>query len=146
MRSTASRLPDAAGESGSEVVSHVLVQVVAVAVLLALFQLGWALNARNVAVSAAGEGARRAALAGAHVDDGRARTERVLDASPLSPSDVRVTAAVADDPDGRGRVVLVEVEGPLPVLGTWGPAGTLRASGQATAEPGGALESESGAP
>lgn len=146
MRSTASRLPDAKGESGSEVVSHVLVQIVAVAVLLALFQLGWALGARNVAVAAAGEGARRAALAGAHVDDGRARAERVLRASPLAPSDVEVTARVADDADGRGRVVHVEVEGPLPILGAWGPAGMLHVSGHAMAEPGGAVEAQGDAP
>lgn len=123
-------------ETGSEVVSHVLVQVLVLVVVLALLQLAFALHTRNLAISSAGEGARRAALAGGGAAEGVARTGELLDAS-LGPSRPRSITVRTVDHLGV-RTVEVTVRTALPVLLTWGPADWLTVRGRSAAEiPGG---------
>ena len=102
--------------------------------MLALMQLGWGLTARNLAVSAASEGARRAALAGAELESGAARTRELLAGTPLVPAGSEVLAQTIPGESGW-PTVRIEVRGSLPVLGPWGPAGTLHVAGHAPVEP-----------
>ena len=99
-------------ESGSAVVDFVLVGVLVVVVSVALLQLVLGLHVRNVLTDAAGEGARRAALADDYVDS-------------VSVTRTQVQGVA---------VVEVEVGAPLPVLGLLGPRGTLTVTGHAVDE------------
>lgn len=123
-------------EEGSEVVSHVLVQILVLLVVLALLQLAFALHTRNLAISSAGEGARRAALSGGSVEEGVARTNTLLDASLGSTTPRRITVSTGER---RGvRTVEVTVRTTLPVLVTWGPSDWLTVRGRSAVEvPGG---------
>ena len=100
------------GEAGSAVVDFALVSALVVAVCVALLQLALGLHVRNILTDAAGEGARRAALADGYVED----------------------VAVSRTSIGGTPVVRAEVTAPLPVLGLLGPAGTLRVTGHAVDE------------
>ena len=62
------------GERGSAVVDFVLVGVLVVAVFLGVFQLGYALYARNTLISCASEGARFGARADSDPAQGVQRT------------------------------------------------------------------------
>lgn len=119
-------------EEGSEVVSHVLVQVLVLLVVLALLQLAFALHTRNLAISSAGEGARRAALAGGSAAEGVARTEALLDAA-LGPSTPRAVTVSTGGYQGV-RTVEVTVRTTLPVLLTWGPSNALSVRGRSVVE------------
>lgn len=123
-------------EEGSEVVSHVLVQVLVLVVVLALLQLAFALHTRNLAISSAGEGARRAALSGGSATEAVARTNALLDAV-LGPSTPR-TVSVSTGEHRGVRTVEVTVRTALPVLLTWGPSDWLSVRGRSAVEvPGG---------
>ncbi len=119
-------------EDGSEVVSHVVLQGLVVLVVLAMLQIGLALHTRNLAVSAAGEGARRAALVGGDEADGRERTDRLLDEfiGVSRSRDISVETQVVE---GRATIV-VTVSTVLPVLVTWGPSGSLTVRGRSLVE------------
>lgn len=118
-----------AAERGSAAVSHVLVQVLVVAVVLALLQLAFALHVRNSAIAAAGEGARRGALAGGTPAEAVARTRALLEQS-VPPARVR-SARAGESPPG---VMRVDVEVDLPVLGPLAVPGALHARGRALIE------------
>ncbi|WP_331394274.1 ABC transporter [Actinomyces polynesiensis] len=122
------------GEEGSEVVAHVLTQALVVLVVLAVLQAAFALHTRNLAISAAGEGARRGALLGSSDAEARARTGELLDEA-LGSSRPRTVTTSREVRAGRETLV-VTVSTALPVLLTWGPAGWLTVRGRSVVEVG----------
>ncbi|BAW92639.1 TadE family protein [Actinomyces sp. Chiba101] len=120
------------GEEGSAIAEFVMVGALVIAVAVALLQLALGLYARNVLTDAAGEGARRAALAGGTEEEASARVRALVGAALADDyvTDVRVRRVVRDGLP----VVEVEASAPLPVLGLLGPGGTLRVSGRALDE------------
>lgn len=116
-------------ESGNAPAGFALVSGLVVAAILALLQLGFALHVRNLATDAAGEGARRAALFGASEADGVARTLDLLAQAGIS---AQVTPGVGGYA-GR-EVVTMTVSTSLPILGPWGPSGSLEVVGRAVKE------------
>lgn len=117
-------------DEGSEVVSHVLVQALALFVVLALLQFAFALHTRNMAIAAAGEGARRGALLEASEGDAVERTEVLLD-SLLGVRHREVSAS--RELRGAREVLVVSVRTDLPLLLGFGPS-WLRVSGSALVE------------
>ena len=120
------------GEAGSAVVDFALVSALVVAVCVALLQLALGLHVRNVLTDAAGEGARRAALVGGTEAEARQRVQTLSEAA-LRRGYVD-TISVARVPSGDLSIVEVTVTAPFPVLGLFGPAGTLTVKGHAVDE------------
>ena len=89
MRWTRLRASDGHPESGSEVVSTVLVQGLVVLVILLLAQIAFASHVRTMSVSAASEGARRGGLLGGDEEEAAARTGELLDRSWAPPRTAR---------------------------------------------------------
>ena len=87
---------------------------------------------RNVVTDAAGDGARRAALVGGTEAEARQRVQVLTDAA-LRRGYVD-TVTVSRVPSGDLRIVEVTVTAPFPVLGLFGPGGTLRVTGHAIDE------------
>ena len=119
-------------QEGSQVASHAMVQALVVIVVLALLQLAFALHTRNLAISAAGEGARRAAVVGGDASEAIWRTSELIDDSlgPSRPRDIEVSSQVVA---GRETIV-VTVRTSMPVLLAWGPSGSLVVRGRSVAE------------
>ncbi|MCS4483986.1 pilus assembly protein [Gleimia sp. 6138-11-ORH1] len=108
---------ESAEESGSEVVSHALVQVLVLILVSALLQLGFVLYTRNVAVDAASEGARYYSLQGASLERTYARIEALLSGGlGTGERQILITERKVAD---RVQVV-VQVSTDLPILGPWG--------------------------
>lgn len=122
-----------ADERGSQIVSHTLVQALVIIIVLALLQLGFALHARNMAIDAASEGARRASLSGATHADGIERASSLLDASIVTDPRRRIT--IIEDLRGGLPFITVEIAIRLPVLGPLGPARGLTVRASAWKEP-----------
>ena len=120
------------GEHGSAVVDFVLVGVLVIAVCVALLQLALGLHVRNILTDAAGEGARRAALVGGTEGEAAERVAMLTDAALADGYVDEVT--VTRTRVGGTPVVQAEVTAPLPVLGLFGPAGSLRVTGHAVDE------------
>ncbi len=95
---------------------------------LSVLQLGLALHVRNTVVDAASEGARFAALADNGVPDGVART-RDLIATAIGPQFAREVSGATS-----GRVVVIRVRAPLPLIGLVGLAEGLEVEGHAPVE------------
>ncbi|PUA81050.1 pilus assembly protein TadE [Nocardioides currus] len=119
-------------ERGSAVVDFVMILVVLLPLFAALLQLALVLHVRNTLSSAAAEGARRAAVSGATMEDGRAKTieqivgtvnERYADGVSIAPADV-----------GGSPGYRVTVTASVPVLGLGGPAIDVTVSGNAIIE------------
>ena len=109
----------AGDESGSEVVSNVLLQGLVLFIVLAMLQIGFALHMRNMAISAAGEGARRGGLLGGDEAEAIARTDEILSSLVGASRDARISASRSQGPDGQ--VLTVEVRTALPILVNLGP-------------------------
>lgn len=124
--------PPGREERGSAIVDVVLVSVLALAVFLGVFQLGFALYARNTAISCASEGARVGARSGSLPGAGVDRTRELLGAS-LSPRYAEDVTAHVETVDGV-RVLVVRVRAPLPVFGPLGVDGALDVTGRAFEE------------
>ena len=122
----------AQSESGSAVVDFVLVGVLVITVFVALLQVALGVYARNVLIDAAGDGARRAALVGGTEAEARQRVQTLSEAA-LRRGYVD-TVSVARVPSGDLSIVEVTVTAPFPVLGLFGPAGTLTVKGHAVDE------------
>lgn len=105
-------------EEGSEVVSFALVQIMVLTVVLALLQLAFALHTRNMAIAAAGEGARRGGLLGGSDAEAVERT-RALCADVVGAHDAQVRAD-RREVDGA-EVLVVTVTTRIPILVSWGP-------------------------
>ncbi|MDC4233801.1 pilus assembly protein [Actinomyces sp. B33] len=107
------------GEEGSEVVATVLLQGLVLVVVLAMLQIGFALHTRNLAISAAQEGARRGGLLGGDEAEAVARTREILSSFVGADEDPRIEA-VRSTLGGR-EVLVVTVETAVPVVGALGP-------------------------
>ena len=103
-----------------------------VLVFLAVMQLGFALHVRNTVISCAAEGARFGARDGSTPADGAARTKELVTRSIDSRYARDVRASEATTADGT-RVVVVEVDAPLPVVGPLA-IGHVQVRGRAYAE------------
>lgn len=112
-------IPFPASERGSEVVSTVLVQGLAVLLILLLAQLAFASHVRTMSVSAASEGARRGGLLGGDEGEAIARTSELLD-SLVGASKDREIAAERHSDEGVD-VLVVTVRTRLPLVGGLGP-------------------------
>jgi hypothetical protein len=120
-------------ERGSAVVDFALVGALLVLVVLAVLQLALSMHVRTTLVASAAEGAREAAAADRDLADGVRRTRTLVRESLPSAYAADVTAWYEDD--AAGRVAVVQVRAPLPVLGLVGPASDLTVVGHAVVEP-----------
>ncbi len=116
-------------DRGSQVVSHVLVQILVITVFLALLQLAFALHVRNITWDAASEGARRASLAHSHEDDATRRVSELMSASLAGSVDYATT--VRDLPDR----VEVLIDATVPLVGPWGIGRGIHAHATSWKEP-----------
>jgi hypothetical protein len=101
---------DRAEERGAAVVEFVLVSAVAVALAMALAQLGLFLWERNALMGSLSEGVRVAATEGRSVADGRRVATELLRRSAGG----RVADAVPIHGEDRGGLVVLRAEGTLP--------------------------------
>ncbi|MGX5697845.1 TadE/TadG family type IV pilus assembly protein [Agromyces soli] len=99
---------------------------------LAVVQLALALHVRNTVLDAAAEGARLASLAGSGPGDGVARTRELIDAALASEYAADIEAG--ETMQAGIPVIEVTVRAPLPVIGLFGPPGSLEVSGHAAVE------------
>jgi Flp pilus assembly protein TadG len=112
-------------------VEFVLVSPLVLLLLLGVVQLGLAMHVRSTLTSAAAEGARVAALAGADPLAGIARTQSLVEGT-LADSVVRdITAQEASL--GEIDVMVVRVDATLPLVGLIGPT-ALTVEGRALKE------------
>lgn len=113
-------------------VGFLLVSLLVTVMFLGVVQVAVVVHVRSTLVDCAGEGARLAARADRGLADGEART-RELVAGALSPGYAPVVVASYVDAAGA-RMVEVEVTADLPLIGLWGPSGTLTVAGHALVE------------
>ena len=104
------RRPGPAAEYGAAVVEFVLVAVVALALAMAVAQLGLFLWERNALMGSLSEGARVAATEGRTVADGRRVAVDLLRRSAGG----RVASAVPIEGAESGGLVVLHAEGTLP--------------------------------
>jgi Flp pilus assembly protein TadG len=111
-------------------VEFVLVAILVVIIALGVVQLAIALHVRNMAISAASEGARLAAAYDQGLAQGEDRTRDLL-ASSIGdyPADVEASPAVVSGVEA----VVVTIEAPVPIFGLWG-IGSLRVQAHALKE------------
>ena len=119
MRWTRLRASEGHPESGSEVVSTVLVQGLVVLVILLLAQIAFASHVRTMSVSAASEGARRGGLLGGDEEEAAARTGELLDSLVGAARDREI--AVDRESDAGVDILVVTVRTRLPLVGGFGP-------------------------
>lgn len=118
-------------DRGSAAVEFVLVAPLVLLLTVAVVQLALAVHVRTTLTSAAAEGARAAALAGADPTAGVRRAEDLLDQT-LSGHAVRQVSAHADRV-GALDVMVVRIEATLPLVGLLGPT-ALSVEGRALQE------------
>jgi Flp pilus assembly protein TadG len=128
--------PHEPDEHGAAPVDFVLLVGLLTVLFLMLLQLGLALHVRNVLTSAAAEGARYGANAdfADHEAAAGAQTRSVI-SSELSArfaQNVTATTVVV----GGEPVVEVDVSAPMPLVGFWGTARTIKVRGHALQEGG----------
>jgi Flp pilus assembly protein TadG len=107
---TEPRWRGAAAERGAAVVEFVLVSVVALALAMAIAQLGLFLWERNALMGSLSEGARVAATEGRTVADGRRVAVDLLQQSVGA----RVASSVPIEGAESGELVVLHAEGTLP--------------------------------
>lgn len=118
-------------DSGSAIVDFVLITIVLVPLVLGIVQLGLVLYVRNVAASAASEGARYGATLGHSPGDGAGRAESQL-RGVVAGRVARVSAGRQSVGGAPGVVVTITVK--VPALGLGGPAVSLTVRGHAVTE------------
>lgn len=106
-------------DRGSAIVDFVLVTPVLIAVGLAVLQVILVMHVRTVLTSAAAEGARAAALAGADSRAGERRAKSIIAETIAADSVERIT--VSRQRSGGAVVLAVGIEARLPLLGLLGP-------------------------
>lgn len=119
-------------ESGSAIAEYAMVSGLVVLLFLAAFQLGFALHVRNTLIAHAGEGARYGARADSSPAAGADRTRSLIRTSLKDSYADDVVASRGSE--GATQVVRVRVRTTLPVIGPWGPPGSLNVSARAYAE------------
>lgn len=120
------------GERGSAVVDFVMVLVVLLPLFIGLLQLALVLHVRNTLSSAAAEGARSAAVAGATPQDGvaTAREQIVGALSPEYAESISVEPVVI----GGAAAYELTIDARVPTLGLGGIAIEFSVSGNAVRE------------
>ena len=106
-------------DSGSAIVDFVLVAPLLFAVALAILQVILVMHVRTVLTSAAAEGARAAALAGADPRAGERRARAIIDETIASDSVERIV--VRRQMAGGATIMALDIEARLPLLGLLGP-------------------------
>ena len=106
-------------DSGSAIVDFVLVAPLLIAVALAILQVILVMHVRTVLTSAAAEGARAAALAGADPRAGERRARAIIDETIASDSVERIV--VHRQMAGGATIMALDIEARLPLLGLLGP-------------------------
>lgn len=106
-------------DSGSAIVDFVLVVPLLIAVALAILQVILVMHVRTVLTSAAAEGARAAALAGADPRAGERRARAIIDETIASNSVERIV--VRRQMAGGATIMALDIEARLPLLGLLGP-------------------------
>ncbi len=119
-------------EGGSAIAEFVMVATLVLVLSVGALQLALLLYARNVAMSSASEGARRAARADATPQDGVDRATALLEDSLKQGYADSVTATVTTQ-NGL-KIVEVTITAPLPVLGLLGPSGSMVVTGRSIME------------
>ena len=123
-------------DHGAAPVDFVLLVGLLTVLFLMLIQLGFALHVRNVLTSAAAEGARYGANADFTDHEGAAAGQtRTVISSELSARFAEHVSATTISVDGE-PVVEVDVSAPMPLVGFWGTARTIRVRGHAMQEGG----------
>jgi Flp pilus assembly protein TadG len=119
-------------ERGSAIAEFVMTSALVLALFLGVVQVAFALHVHSLVIDAAAEGARIAARADRAQGDGVDRT-RDLITSSLSAGYARDISAATIQ---RGGIAVVEVtvRAPLPVVGLFGPRGTMTVTGHALLE------------
>lgn len=111
-------------------VEFTLVAILVVIIALGVIQLAAALHVRNMAISAASEGARLAAANDRGLAEGEARARALLAASiGDGPARIDASATTVLGADA----VRVEIDLPVPVFGLWG-VGSLHVQAHALKE------------
>jgi Flp pilus assembly protein TadG len=121
-----------APEDGAAIVDFALVGALLTLVFVGVVQLGVILHVRNTLVDCASEGARSGAFADRTPADGAERTRDLVLTAVSGRYAEDVTAGYAEV--GGLRTVEVTVRAPLPVIGLFGPSGTLVVRGHGAAE------------
>lgn len=106
-------------DAGSAIVDFVLVAPLLIAVALAILQVVLVMHVRTVLTSAAAEGARAAALAGADPRAGERRARAIIDETIASESVERIV--VRRQMAGGATIMALDIEARLPLLGLLGP-------------------------
>ncbi|GAA1485800.1 TadE family protein [Brachybacterium fresconis] len=117
------------GEEGSAVVEFPMVAALIVLIALGVVQAALIVHTRNTLIDAAVQGAHHASLVGASPEDGAERAERLI--SDRFGDSFQADATAAEGADGT---IEVEVSATLPLVGLFGPAGTLTVEGRAIDE------------
>ena len=112
-------IPRGRRDRGSAIVDFVLVAPVLIAVGLAVLQVILVMHVRTVLISAAAEGARAAALAGADSRAGERRARAIIAETIAAESVERIT--VRRQISGGIVVMALEIDARLPLLGLLGP-------------------------
>ncbi|EEH63759.1 hypothetical protein HMPREF0044_0778 [Gleimia coleocanis DSM 15436] len=115
-------------ESGSEIVSHVLVQVLVLILVSATLQLAFALHIRNSAVDAASEAARYLSLRNASEAQARLRAQALLESSFAG---TQATVSFRLETVGELDKVTASVATTLPIIGPWGLPESLQVEASA---------------
>ena len=120
-------------ESGSAVADFAMVAGLLSLLFLAVFQLGLALHIRNTLIACASEGARYGARSDATPADGERRTSELIRESLSDRYAASVHAQTTTTVDGI-RVVRLDIDAPLPVIGPLGPDHLLHLHARAFSE------------
>jgi Flp pilus assembly protein TadG len=131
-RTPAARRDRRRDDAGSAVVDFALVGGLLTVLFAAVLQLGLALYVHNMLVSCAAEGARYAARADRQPVDALPETHDLI----ARTLDERYASDITSDREVIHGVatIVVRVRAPLPLLGLFGPARTMTATGHAFAE------------
>lgn len=116
-------------DRGAAVAEFPLVAVLIIVIALAVIQSALIMHTRNTLIDAAVHGAHHAALVGSSPSDGARRSEQMI--SDRFGQSLPAEAAATQAPDGT---ITVRVSATLPLIGLFGPDGTLTVQGRALDE------------
>lgn len=116
-------------DDGAAVAEFPMVAVLIVMIGLLIVQAALIVHTRNTLVDAAVQGAHHAALVGSTPQDGAERAERLIDERFANGLDAAAMATQAGD-----GTIHVRVTATLPLVGLYGPSGTMSVEGRALDE------------
>lgn len=116
-------------ENGAAVAEFPLVAVLIIMIALAVIQAALIMHTRNTLIDAAVQGAHHAALVGSTDQDGAERAEQLI--HQRYGDSLAADATVDRDEDG---VIRVRVDATLPLVGLFGPSGSLQVEGRSMDE------------